>query len=268
MKNREKFLLIFMITTIILTILTVIKGNIEIKDIMNESELFWCEFNNGEVSGKHSDEIEEGIKQHIIGDYSERDMAVQSYLETVMMDYNFKIQNISPRIDEIIHLIFCSLSITLFIYFMITIEYKNKKQYLLTNIYVFGILLALKFICNLLFFNDYTYLGTPILFYNNGVYYVQELLLVLYLMFLTGNAIKNKRKLQLFNAIILDLVVIGNAIYSTINWYLDITWDLVFGIYLILLAIEGIIILVRNLINKKQKNKEIHENEGGQTIES
>jgi len=49
---------------------------------------------------------------------------------------------------------------------------------------------------------------------------------------------------------------------------LDISWDIVYGIYFILLAIEGIVLLIRNQINKKQKNKEIYETKTEQTIES
>jgi len=253
-----------MITTIILTILTVIKGNIEFSNLSKEQEVVWQELEKGEKEGKYSWEIEEGIKEHMAGvsELSEREQALSSYISSVNIEYLLEYTSINARLIEVINLIFHSLSITLFIYCMLTVEYKNKKQYVLANIGVFGMLLLLQFINNVLG------IGDTIIFYENGGYNIIEILPLLYLVFLTGNAIKNKRKLQMFNAITLDLVVIGNAIYTTINWCLDISWDIVYGIYFILLAIEGIVLLIRNQINKKQKNKEIYETKTEQTIES
>lgn len=257
MKNREKFLLIFMITTIILTILIVIKGNIEFNELSKEQEVVWQELEKGEKEGKYSLEIEEGIKEHMAGisELTEREQALSSYISSVNIEYLLEYTGINARLIEVINLIFHSLSITLFIYCMLTVEYKNKKQYVLANIGVFGMLLVLQFINNILG------IGDTVLFYENGGYNIIEILPLLYLVFLTGNAIKNKRKLQIFNVTILALVAIANAIYSSITWYFDITWDLVYGIYLVLLAIEGIILFARNQINKKQKVKEINKAE-------
>ena len=246
MKNREKIFIIFTIAIVVLTILFVVRGNIEINNMKSELEILDQEVGNGEiVKDKYTDRIEEEMSRYMfdIANYNARFTALSLYISEVMQEYMVEYAEVYRPFTGMISLVFYSFSITLFVYFMITIEYKNKKQYFFANLGIFIIAMSLFGIEKLAENIWYTNL------YNTGV----TLLPLAYLTFLTGNAIKNKRKLTIFNAIILDLIVIVDAIYNIMIWQFWITWNLVFGVFLILLAIEGIIIFINKLTSKNNK---------------
>ncbi|MBR6689624.1 MAG: hypothetical protein IKL68_06385 [Clostridia bacterium] len=190
MKNIEKFLLIFMITIVILSIGSVVAGYIEFNKVSNEQSKLWEEIENGKYLDKYSFEIEDGIKQHMNvnedNNCTDREKALKSYISSINTKYLLEYTNVNARMVEIINLLFYSLSITFFVYCMITLVYKDIKQYILDNIGILLVFIVLWVIHNALA------LGDSLLFRNN----MFDVLPVLYVIFLIGNITKNivKRK--------------------------------------------------------------------------
>ena len=190
MKKLEKFLLIFMITIVTLSVANVVCGYIEFNRISDEQTKFWSEIEEGKHSDEYSFEIEDGIKQHmninVDESYTAREKALASYLSSINTKYLLEYTNINARMIEIINLLFYSISITFFVYCMITLVYKNIKQYILDNI---GILLVFIVLCVM---HNALALGDMLLFKNN----MFEVIPALYVIFLIGNITKNiiKRK--------------------------------------------------------------------------
>ena len=190
MKNIEKFLLIFMITIITLSIGSVVAGYIEFNKVSKEQSKLWEEIENGKYLDKYSFEIEDGIKQHMNinedNNGTDREKALKSYISSINTKYLLEYTNVNARMVEIINLLFYSLSITFFVYCMITLVYKDIKQYILDNIGILLVFIVLWVIHNALA------LGDSLLFRNN----MFDVLPVLYVIFLIGNITKNivKRK--------------------------------------------------------------------------
>ena len=190
MKNTEKFLLIFMITIITLSIGSVVAGYIEFNKVSKEQSKLWEEIENGKYLAKYSFEIEDGIKQHMNinedNNGTDREKALKSYISSINTKYLLEYTNVNARMVEIINLLFYSLSITFFVYCMITLVYKDIKQYILDNIGILLVFIVLWVIHNALA------LGDSLLFRNN----MFDVLPVLYVIFLIGNITKNivKRK--------------------------------------------------------------------------
>lgn len=190
MKNTEKFLLIFMITIITLSIGSVVAGYIEFNKVSKEQSKLWEEIENGKYLDKYSFEIEDGIKQHMNinedNNGTDREKALKSYISSINTKYLLEYTNVNARMVEIINLLFYSLSITFFVYCMITLVYKDIKQYILDNIGILLVFIVLWVIHNALA------LGDSLLFRNN----MFDVLPVLYVIFLIGNITKNivKRK--------------------------------------------------------------------------
>ncbi|MBR6613935.1 MAG: hypothetical protein IKK84_04120 [Clostridia bacterium] len=190
MKNIEKFLLIFMITIITLSIGSVVAGYIEFNKVSKEQSKLWEEIENGKYLDKYSFEIEDGIKQHTNinedDNGTDREKALKSYLSSRNTEYLLEYTNVNARMVEIINLLFYSLSITFFVYCMITLVYKDIKQYILDNIGILLVFIVLWVMHNALA------LGDSLLFRNN----MFDVLPVLYVIFLIGNITKNivKRK--------------------------------------------------------------------------
>ena len=190
MKNTEKFLLIFMITIITLSIGSVVAGYIEFNKVSKEQSKLWEEIENGKYLDKYSFEIEDGIKQHTNinedDNGTDREKALKSYLSSRNTEYLLEYTNVNARMVEIINLLFYSLSITFFVYCMITLVYKDIKQYILDNIGILLVFIVLWVMHNVLA------LGDSLLFRNN----MFDVLPVLYVIFLVGNITKNivKRK--------------------------------------------------------------------------
>ena len=190
MKNIEKFLLIFMITIITLSIGSVVAGYIEFNKVSKEQSKLWEEIENGKYLDKYSFEIEDGIKQHTNinedDNGTDREKALKSYLSSRNTEYLLEYTNVNARMVEIINLLFYSLSITFFVYCMITLVYKDIKQYILDNIGILLVFIVLWVMHNVLA------LGDSLLFRNN----MFDVLPVLYVIFLVGNITKNivKRK--------------------------------------------------------------------------
>lgn len=190
MKNTEKFLLIFMITIITLSIGSVVAGYIEFNKVSKEQSKLWEEIENGKYLDKYSFEIEDGIKQHMNinedNNGTDREKALKSYISSINTKYLLEYTNVNARMVEIINLLLYSLSITFFVYCMITLVYKDIKQYILDNIGILLVFIVLWVIHNALA------LGDSLLFRNN----MFDVLPVLYVIFLIGNITKNivKRK--------------------------------------------------------------------------
>lgn len=190
MKNIEKFLLIFMITIITLSIGSVVAGYIEFNKVSKEQSKLWEEIENGKYLDKYSFEIEDGIKQHTNinedDNGTDREKALKSYLSSRNTEYLLEYTNVNARMVEIINLLFYSLSITFFVYCMITLVYKDIKQYILDNIGILLVFIVLWVMHNALA------LGDSLLFRNN----MFDVLPVLYVIFLISNITKNivKRK--------------------------------------------------------------------------
>lgn len=190
MKNTEKFLLIFMITIITLSIGSVVAGYIEFNKVSKEQSKLWEEIENGKYLDKYSFEIEDGIKQHMNinedNNGTDREKALKSYISSINTKYLLEYTNVNARMVEIINLLFYSLSITFFVYCMITLVYKDIKQYILDNIGILLVFIVLWVMHNALA------LGDSLLFRNN----MFDVLPVLYVIFLIGNITKNivKRK--------------------------------------------------------------------------
>ena len=190
MKNIEKFLLIFMITIITLSIGSVVAGYIEFNKVSKEQSKLWEEIENGKYLDKYSFEIEDGIKQHMNinedNNGTDREKALKSYISSINTKYLLEYTNVNARMVEIINLLFYSLSITFFVYCMITLVYKDIKQYILDNIGILLVFIVLWVIHNALA------LGDSLLFRYN----MFDVLPVLYVIFLIGNITKNivKRK--------------------------------------------------------------------------
>ena len=190
MKNTEKFLLIFMITIITLSIGSVVAGYIEFNKVSKEQSKLWEEIENGKYLDKYSFEIEDGIKQHTNinedDNGTDREKALKSYLSSRNTEYLLEYTNVNARMVEIINLLFYSLSITFFVYCIITLVYKDIKQYILDNIGILLVFIVLWVMHNVLA------LGDSLLFRNN----MFDVLPVLYVIFLVGNITKNivKRK--------------------------------------------------------------------------
>ena len=190
MKNTEKFLLIFMITIITLSIGSVVAGYIEFNKVSKEQSKLWEKIENGKYLDKYSFEIEDGIKQHMNinedNNGTDREKALKSYISSINTKYLLEYTNVNARMVEIINLLFYSLSITFFVYCMITLVYKDIKQYILDNIGILLVFIVLWVIHNALA------LGDSLLFRNN----MFDVLPVLYVIFLIGNITKNivKRK--------------------------------------------------------------------------
>lgn len=190
MKNTEKFLLIFMITIITLSIGSVVAGYIEFNKVSKEQSKLWEEIENGKYLDKYSFEIEDGIKQHMNinedNNGTDREKALKSYISSINTKYLLEYTNVNARMVEIINLLFYSLSITFFVYCMITLVYKDIKQYILDNI---GILLVFIVLCVM---HNSLALGDMLLLKNN----MFEVIPALYVIFLIGNITKNivKRK--------------------------------------------------------------------------
>ncbi len=188
MKAREKFLLIFMITIILLSVASVTMGYIEFNKFSDEQAALWEEIEAGRTEDKYSFEIEDGIKQNMSEEpnYTDREKALNAYLSSINTEYLLEYTNVNARMIEIINLLFYSLSISIFVYCMFILEYKNMKQYILDNIGILLVFVVLWVINNALA------LGDNLLFRNHAV----EILPMLYAMFLVVNIIKNviKRK--------------------------------------------------------------------------
>ena len=188
MKNREKFLLIFVITIVVLSLGSIISGYIGFSKTSDEQVAFWKEVDDGRTKDKYTFEIEDGIKQNMRDevDYTAREEALNAYLSYRNTKYSLAYADTNARMTETINLLFYSLSITIFVYLMITLKYKNKTQYLLDNLGILMIFAVLWVINNAL------ELSGPLLFANCHL----DILSTLYIMFLIGNIIKNitKRK--------------------------------------------------------------------------
>ena len=117
---------------------------------------------------------------------TDREKALKSYISSINTKYLLEYTNVNARMVEIINLLFYSLSITFFVYCMITLVYKDIKQYILDNIGILLVFIVLWVIHNALA------LGDSLLFRNN----MFDVLPVLYVIFLIGNITKNivKRK--------------------------------------------------------------------------
>lgn len=185
MKNIERFLLIFMITIIILSVGSVVCGYIEFNKISEEQSKLWKEIENGKYIDKYSMEIEDSIKQHMNinnnESYTDREKALNSYLASRNTEYLLEYTNINARMIEIINLLFYSLSITFLVYCMITLGYKDIKQYILDNIGILLVFIVLWVMHNVLA------LGDCLLLRNN----MFEVIPILYVIFLVGNITKN-----------------------------------------------------------------------------
>ena len=186
MKNREKFLLIFVITIVILSLGSIITGYIEFSKTSDEQSAFWEEIESGRAKDEYTLEIEDGIKRNMkeAPDYTDREKALNAYLRYRNTKYLLAYTDVNARMTETINLLFYSVSITIFVYLMLTLEYKNRTQYVLDNI---GVLLVFAVLWVI---NNALELSGPLLFSN----YDLDILLILYVMFLIGNIIKNVTK--------------------------------------------------------------------------
>ena len=260
MKNREKFLLIFMIVIVLLTIAYVVKGCLDINKLSLEHDNKWekisvceedeeqCDYDiNFEINGIIANEWankeyvnklkEEGLYDE---PKEERSNAIGQLLDNVFDSSNIYQQGIYGQMVGVITLIFLSISITIFIYFMLTLEFKNIKQYIIANIIILLIFIGLFLITNLLSLPESILFNSASLEGLTSYIEYYDLLLVLYLVFLTGNAIKNKNKLLIFNAIIFDLI----AMLYVFVWH-ETFFAEIFVAWLPIVLIQGIIILIK-----------------------
>ncbi len=260
MKKREKFLLIFMIVIIVLTIAYVVKGYVDNNKLSVEVEKKWekisaceeseerCDYDiNFEINGIIAEEW--ATKEHINklkeeGLYDEtkveRFNAVSELLGNIFNTSIISQQGIYGQMAGVVTLILLSVSITIFIYFMLTLEYKNIKQYIISNIIILLIFMGLFLITNLLSLPESILFNRASLEGLTSYIEYYDILLVLYLVFLTGNAIKNKNKLLIFNAIMFDLI----AMLYIFVWHETFFVEILVAC-LPLLLIEGIIILIK-----------------------
>lgn len=193
MKNREKFFVIFAIIIVILTIGYIVKSNIEI----NKIEVKLQELNNeigtdGSIKEKYSDEVEEGIQRYMIeggASYEERRFtAVSLYLNEMYQQYLAEYNSFYQPAITLFNLMYYGIIITVFIYLMLTIQYKNMKQYLLVNAIIILASVILIFVGGML---ETNHMDAGVLLYE---YYSEYVLPILCVIYLTGNIIKNVKK--------------------------------------------------------------------------
>lgn len=258
MKNREKFFVIFTITIIILSALYVIKANVERirinEDMTKIKQEIYME--NGGIFEQYTQEIEDRVQNYlsIKEDEQPRELAVAFYLNDVVFEHLVEAYSFLGPMLGVMNLVFYSFVITIFIHAMLTVEYKNKKQYLIANSIIILIYFVLAQIDKLIY-TQYLEEGR-IIFNYNSIDYSEHILPIMYLVFLTGNSIKNKKKVLLFNAVVLDLLVLGNIIFTAITGTLDISWDFVIFAFLPFFIVESIILLIEKCVKRKSKKTE------------
>lgn len=260
MKKREKFLLIFMIVIITLTTAYVVKGCLDSNKLFAEFEKKserigiceeseeQCDYDiNFEINGIIAEEWANKeyinkLKEEGLYDETkvERSNAVSELFGNIFNISNIYQQGIYGQMAGVISLILLSISITIFIYFTLTLEYKNIKQYIIANAIIFLIFMGLFLTTNLLSLPESILFNSVSLEGLTSYIEYYDLLLVLYLVFLTGNAIKNKNKLLIFNAIMFDLIAILYILVWNETFFAEI-----FVAWLPIVLIEGIIILIK-----------------------